>query len=138
MLKKAAEFSEYKGVFGDNSNFTFVQSWNEIKARQLQQGLQDGAPLVLNFSYFFGQEINDNVLNDLSAYVRSLRATYQENMRLVVFLNASYSGANTRYRLFKRSLGLSNYIAHFDRIPTRWMVGFNQLDYRETERNNIC
>jgi hypothetical protein len=138
MLAKAGEFSTYEGSFGADSDFTFLSSWNDIEPGRLRNDLQGGAPLVLNFSYFFGQEINENDLRDLSAYVRNLKATYQETKLRIVFLNASYPAANERYREFKRSLGLSGHIGRFDKVRTRYMTDFNQLEYQEPEKTNVC
>lgn len=138
MLNKAREFSEHPGIFADGSNFKFLSSWDDIDIDRLHSSLHGTTPLVLNFSYFFGQELNDDKLNSLTTFIERIRVKFQGNRPLVIFLNASNLEANTRYRRFKTSLGLNDFISNFNKVPTRWMKDFGQLEYIERERNNIC
>jgi SAM-dependent methyltransferase len=138
MLNKAREFSEYQRIFADDSKFKFLRSWDDIDINRLHNSLPGTTPLVLNFSYFFGQELNADELNSLTTFIERIRVKFRENRPLVIFLNASNLEANTRYRRFKTSLGLNDFIPNFNKVLTRWMRDFGQLEYVERERNNIC
>lgn len=139
MLKKAKEFSEYEGLFGSDSSFLFVNSWRDLDFELLRSYLSGDGHMVLNFSYFFGQALKDDLLADISDFVKRIKAEFKRNKVWIVYLNASYPGANQRYRLFKKSLGLRTSIRNFARVPTRFMQNRNvgQLEYRVSAKDNI-